>query len=149
MAPGDPARDADLASDSHSNVANASTDAGAEIGVEDVLDVRPAIKTFDASSDTYLGGHSTGNVVAAYSTSLTEDATINTASHHKQPRNEILYLQKLLDGNTRIVRTPGVLPMVCYVDASTNVSQDESVDEGLKELKGAMSKLKIKGKLPA
>lgn len=39
--------------------------------------------------------------------------------------------------------------MVCYVDASANVSQDERVDGGLKELEGAMSKLKIKGKSPA
>ncbi|CZR55148.1 uncharacterized protein PAC_05034 [Phialocephala subalpina] len=129
IAPGDLVRDTYLNSDRYSHIANAGGSAGIDAGVGEVLEVRPAIKTVDVGNDTSLDGHST---------------TTGQPSHHKQPQNEILYLQKHNNGSTRVVRKPGVLPMVCYVDASTNITEDQAVDGGLKELEGAMSKLKIK-----
>ncbi|KUJ24217.1 uncharacterized protein LY89DRAFT_727247 [Mollisia scopiformis] len=84
----------------------------ADTGEEPEVEIRPATKNLNKSSDTSMGDNEkTGNISAAI---------------HCPPRNETIYLQVLLSGETRIIRKPGILPMVCYVDASTSTSGRET-----------------------
>lgn len=108
----------------------------ADTGDDPELETRAAIKTVDSSSDTSL-----------------DDVNDMSSTIHNAPRNEILYLQVLLSGATRIIRKAGVLPIVCYVDVSTSTSKVEKssaayareADENLEDL---ILRLKLEGKFP-
>lgn len=64
--------------------------------------------------------------------------------------NEILYLQVLTNGETRVVRKPGVLPVVLYVDSATSTSSEKSATSAVKRsgenFRKLMDGLSIEGK---
>jgi hypothetical protein len=100
------------------------------------LEIRPVTITVDSSSDTSLDRVDTSTTV------------------YNPPCNEILYLQVLLNGKTLVVRKPGILPVICYVDSGTSTSNDKEVpaattkEEIVETLEELMKRLNTEGEFP-